>query len=167
MFHQSHDHSAKHTEAERGYKEPNDPKDIRKHRTTLMQRFIVLLFALLALSHMVLSADSRDRNHRNSFTPRNYPGLIINVHGQNAICYHGDLIFLARTAFECPQDIGCYAIDKDSSKIRKVLKTLKRNGNLVWPRSPGGGPFSRRIDPKNSDLKDWPGKGKRATCRGD
>ncbi|ORX99120.1 hypothetical protein K493DRAFT_366003 [Basidiobolus meristosporus CBS 931.73] len=104
----------------------------------------------------------------NPFTPENYPELIIKVtDGITAICYHGDIVVLAKTSGECLADVGCYTLDRDRKQIKSVLDDLQKNGNEVWPMSPWSPGFSYRVDPKNTDLKDWPGKGEQATCTHD
>ncbi|ORX99119.1 hypothetical protein K493DRAFT_366001 [Basidiobolus meristosporus CBS 931.73] len=103
----------------------------------------------------------------NPFTPENYPGLIIKEYGTTAICYHGDIVVLAKTSSECLADVGCYTLDRDRKQIKSVLDDLQKNGNEVWPMSPWGSDFPHRVDPKGTDLKDWPGKGEQATCTHD
>ncbi|KAK9708551.1 hypothetical protein K7432_009572 [Basidiobolus ranarum] len=102
-------------------------------------------------------------SQENPFTPENYPGLIFKVDGKNAICSHGNPIFLVQTSSECPQDVGCYALDRDRELIEKELADLKENGNEVWPMAPWSTGFPYRVDPKYTDLTDWPDKGKQAT----
>ncbi|KAK9765135.1 hypothetical protein K7432_006767 [Basidiobolus ranarum] len=125
--------------------------------------FISTLACITALSsmHCLPSSSPGDL-----FTPENYPGLIIEESGMNAICHHGDITFLAETSTECPADVGCYALDKDREYIERDLADLKKNGNEVWPQSSEGG-FPHRVNPKDTDLKDWPNKGKQATCKND
>ncbi|KAK9760937.1 hypothetical protein K7432_014547 [Basidiobolus ranarum] len=99
------------------------------------------------------------------FTPERYPDLIIKAYGENAICSHGNIILLAKTSTLCLQDMGCFTLDKDRKIIQQTLAELKRTGNEVWPVAPWSTSLSYRVDPSNTNLKDWPGKGKKATCK--
>ncbi|KAK9765141.1 hypothetical protein K7432_006772 [Basidiobolus ranarum] len=131
-----------------------------------MTRLLTATLACIAALSSVHCLPSSSRE--NTFTPEKYPGLIVKEGGMNAICYHGDIIFLAETSWDCPADIGCYAIDSDRREIEETLAELKRNGNKVWPLpSNGGFPLPRRVNPKDTNLKDWPNKGKQATCKND
>ncbi|KAK9765137.1 hypothetical protein K7432_006769 [Basidiobolus ranarum] len=121
-----------------------------------MARLLIFTLACIAASsvHCIPSASPG-----NPYTPENYPGLIVNEGRMNAICHHGDITFLAETSSECPMDVGCYALDRDRRYIERDLADLKKNGNEVWPQSSEGG-FPHRVNPKYTNLKDWPNKGK-------
>ncbi|KAK9765136.1 hypothetical protein K7432_006768 [Basidiobolus ranarum] len=131
--------------------------------SVIMSRFFITLFTLLSFSLMASGQSTAVNPQRNPFTPKNYPGLVFQSNGQNAICYHGGTIFLSKTTATCPQDVGCYGLDKDSAKISQVLKELKANGNKIWPTETSQG-FTRPVDPKFSRRKNWPGKGQTARC---
>ncbi|ORX82157.1 hypothetical protein K493DRAFT_307882 [Basidiobolus meristosporus CBS 931.73] len=69
-----------------------------------------------------------DAQGTQAFTPANYPGLIFRAGGSNAICFHGETIFLASTAAGCPADAGCYAADKDAATIRGCYRSSRETG---------------------------------------
>ncbi|ORX89368.1 hypothetical protein K493DRAFT_305824 [Basidiobolus meristosporus CBS 931.73] len=66
----------------------------------------------------------------NPFTPQNYPGIIFNEVGKNALCYNGYIIFLVETSAQCLADAGCYTLENDRSKIEELLAEIKKNPQL-------------------------------------
>ncbi|KAK9761317.1 hypothetical protein K7432_013865 [Basidiobolus ranarum] len=114
---------------------------------------------------MTSAKTTSDSPQKNPFTPENYPGLIFQRNGLNAICYHGDTIYLAKTVATCPRNTCCYGLDTESAKILEVLKVLEKKGNKIWPVKFNRQGLPRRFDPKFS-KKNWPGKGETAKCKG-
>ncbi|KAK9761318.1 hypothetical protein K7432_013866 [Basidiobolus ranarum] len=136
----------------------------------LFLTLLTLLTLSLLVSAKSWSSHPKSRSghpHKNPFTPKNYPGLIITKNGHDVICYHGETALLAKKNPGCPTDIGCFEIEKDFKKIQALLKELKSHGNEVWPAKTEKSGFPHRIDPQSTGLKDWLGKGETATCEDD